>query len=655
MATAIVTKLLEQFKGSVQDVLIAYNAGPGAVSKFHETGALPDETRKYLARAGMPAGGTAPSNLTAPPTGMTFAALQSPQFDPGMLEKELNANVKVINEENQLRKAQDALKIKEADSNQRAINDIQLKGDKFHEDQAQRIVALRKQYAGRAADFTPDPEIQTRLLGGADPQVGVLNARAQQQQTLNAIKKEELTAQRELLEGELALEKVPAKQLEIKNRIAQLDSQLATSIESQAVLQQKLNQNAAQYTEELQRQRRTILEMEDTIGQRTARGQISQLQVQRLTGPAGAGKASTEVQEAAITAQFAEESEKRWQAQADSAQKGSQAWIEAEDKIAEAAASATEKLTENLRKVAEESKKNAKEVEHAFAGAFDSVGGEIKSMVNTDIKDLITGWPQATQQIQYFQTTAANGLPIVGERVRSIGPAMEQLIKLETKAAQSAVDLVLKLGEMAATKGLGALLGVATGAGTEAGTSIGGVLGAKITSLIPGLGSAATTTTPIVTAITGQTSILTGALTTLNAQQITSTAAIVSAIETAGVAGAVIPKPFGFAAGGIVSAQGGWIVPGVRGGQLAMVHQDEMVLPAHISKGIQAALGSGGERADVNDPYGGGGVSGDTHFHIHAHDTQTGAAFLMKHASTIARAARTGASRNAVTMRGFAG
>ena len=46
------------------------------------------------------------------------------------------------------------------------------------------------------------------------------------------------------------------------------------------------------------------------------------------------------------------------------------------------------------------------------------------------------------------------------------------------------------------------------------------------------------------------------------------------------------------AASGIASAAGGWVVPS---DQLAMVHQNEMILPAGISQGLQNMIaGNGG-------------------------------------------------------------
>lgn len=42
------------------------------------------------------------------------------------------------------------------------------------------------------------------------------------------------------------------------------------------------------------------------------------------------------------------------------------------------------------------------------------------------------------------------------------------------------------------------------------------------------------------------------------------------------------------------SAQGGWAVPNFSGSVLAQLHANEMVLPANISQGLQAALAGGG-------------------------------------------------------------
>jgi hypothetical protein len=51
------------------------------------------------------------------------------------------------------------------------------------------------------------------------------------------------------------------------------------------------------------------------------------------------------------------------------------------------------------------------------------------------------------------------------------------------------------------------------------------------------------------------------------------------------------------AAGGIASAAGGWVVPS---DQLAMVHQNEMILPAKISQGLQNMIAGGGSGSATN-------------------------------------------------------
>jgi hypothetical protein len=84
---------------------------------------------------------------------------------------------------------------------------------------------------------------------------------------------------------------------------------------------------------------------------------------------------------------------------------------------------------------------------------------------------------------------------------------------------------------------------------------------------------------------------------------------------------------FGLEHGGIIpSAQGGMIMGGVgRGGTLAVLHPNEMVLPSHISQSVQ----------DMADG-GGGGPTPDIHFHLHTIDQKSGAQFLMGHKDVIA-------------------
>jgi hypothetical protein len=97
---------------------------------------------------------------------------------------------------------------------------------------------------------------------------------------------------------------------------------------------------------------------------------------------------------------------------------------------------------------------------------------------------------------------------------------------------------------------------------------------------------------------------------------------------------------FGFEHGGIVpSAQGGWMVPSAS---LAMLHANEMVLPAHISQGLQSMIGSGGGGAS------GGGAT--VSFNVSAMDSQSVAKFFQANGNVLVTAINR-AMRNGATLR----
>jgi hypothetical protein len=98
---------------------------------------------------------------------------------------------------------------------------------------------------------------------------------------------------------------------------------------------------------------------------------------------------------------------------------------------------------------------------------------------------------------------------------------------------------------------------------------------------------------------------------------------------------------FGFEHGGIVpSAQGGWMVPSTS---LAMLHANEMVLPANISQGLQSMIASGG---------GSGGSAGGANvmFNVSAMDGQSVAKFFQSNGNVLV-AAINRAMRNGATLR----
>jgi hypothetical protein len=97
---------------------------------------------------------------------------------------------------------------------------------------------------------------------------------------------------------------------------------------------------------------------------------------------------------------------------------------------------------------------------------------------------------------------------------------------------------------------------------------------------------------------------------------------------------------FGFEHGGIVpSAQGGWMVPSTS---LAMLHTNEMVLPADISQGLQSMIGSGGSTGSS----GGANVM----FNVSAMDSQSVAKFFQSNGSLLV-AAINRATRNGSALR----
>jgi hypothetical protein len=95
---------------------------------------------------------------------------------------------------------------------------------------------------------------------------------------------------------------------------------------------------------------------------------------------------------------------------------------------------------------------------------------------------------------------------------------------------------------------------------------------------------------------------------------------------------------FSFEHGGIVpSAQGGWMVPSTS---LAMLHTNEMVLPADISQGLQTMIaGSGGA---------GGGAN--VMFNVSAMDSQSVAKFFQSNGSLLVSAINR-AMRNGSALR----
>lgn len=220
----------------------------------------------------------------------------------------------------------------------------------------------------------------------------------------------------------------------------------------------------------------------------------------------------------------------------------------------------------------------AKKVEKGLGEAFDKIGSSFEKYLT----DAIT-------------------------RSTTAGKAGQQLFKGLTS---SVIGGIGDLGSQLLAKALG---------GGE-GQGLGATLASKIFSFIPGIGNLGQSAqTVAISANTAALTANTAALTASAGSNLAGGAASAAggAASAAGSAGGIfsgITSLFGFHGGGLVpSAAGGMIVPGTQGGSLAIVHPQEMVLPANISSHVINSMSN----ASSNFTYaptmnGGGAFSGRT-------------------------------------------
>jgi hypothetical protein len=249
---------------------------------------------------------------------------------------------------------------------------------------------------------------------------------------------------------------------------------------------------------------------------------------------------------------------------------------EAQHEILMISNDAKEKIIADMRTWADYAKAEATKLAKLFEGVFDRLGGQFESFSDSLVKALLA--PQRELYRAGFTTiqesmrgneirTAMRSLLLgaINDVMKSIETGLTSL--LARTLSGGVYDTMSQVLGNALSKVVGNLFGGA------AGGAVGGIFGGAA-------GSA-----PTVAAITAQTTALTTAIAS-------STAAIVSAVQAAAIVEAATPKPLGFAAGGIVpSAQGGMVVGGAT---LSLLHPREMVLPAHISEGLQRMIGGAG-------------------------------------------------------------
>lgn len=207
-----------------------------------------------------------------------------------------------------------------------------------------------------------------------------------------------------------------------------------------------------------------------------------------------------------------------------------------------------------------------------------------------ETKKLIDGWAAPFKSaFNSMESSISSGLSGLITGATTWGKTMTNI---GTRLVEGVVDTGLNTLSKFAAKAIDA-----TATGTL-GDLAGKFIGENLLKLAP---SAVADTTGVATttaAMGTMTAATTTAMGTMTAAVATAMAAMASAVAggeavqaTAAVADAVIP----FAKGGIVpSAAGGWALPSYPGTQPALLHAKEMVLPAHISEGLQSAIGKGG-------------------------------------------------------------
>ncbi|MBV9858759.1 MAG: hypothetical protein JO038_01435 [Alphaproteobacteria bacterium] len=299
------------------------------------------------------------------------------------------------------------------------------------------------------------------------------------------------------------------------------------------------------------------------------------------------------------------------------------------DQLVQLDAQYAAEAAEAQRRIADQAELQAQRVQRAYEQAFDRLGSSLQHSFNDILTGQLTWQKGAVKLVQDFETFFLDQIETMTAKWAASG-----LADLAGSAVATAVGGAQATGGTGLGAGLMALIGI---------NQPGGLFG---TGLISGTGGAAQTTA-VTTAMTEMSTTTTSAMAEMVTAVDTAMAALSGTVATgeaaeagADLAGAAaggsaggwgfsgLLDLVGFARGGIVpSAARGWALPSFAGAVPALLHEREMVLPADISQGLQNMIGSGG-----------GSGAGDTHLHIHAIDSRSGAQFVMSQAHTIARA-----------------
>jgi hypothetical protein len=310
--------------------------------------------------------------------------------------------------------------------------------------------------------------------------------------------------------------------------------------------------------------------------------------------------------------------------------------IEAEKEIAATVVSTKEKVVDLYNAAG----KGAKDSANVFAAAMQEAFGKLDGQVNQFATSLLDAVIAPKQELIKAGLTTIK-VNLEGQEIRSA--AQKIFMSLANDFVSSVTSGLSQLAAGAlggkAGQGLGGLLADTISGGKGAGQAADfGATTANLTSFNAALTTATATLTGHATSVTTDAA----ATTTSSAAKLTDTAsttthAATTAADTGGIfthisatasdtigflehAAEVIYDTgaeavhaamslFGFSGGGVVpSAAGGMVVGGgLRGGgMISILHPKEMVLPAHLSQGVQAMINHGNAGA------GNGGVNSAT-------------------------------------------
>lgn len=274
------------------------------------------------------------------------------------------------------------------------------------------------------------------------------------------------------------------------------------------------------------------------------------------------------------------------------------------DNLAQLDMEYTASVTQDQRRIADQAKTQAQAVQRAYEAAFDRLGSSVQRTFN-DILTRQTTWAKGsielTREVESFFLTEIENMAAKW--------AASGLASLAGGAVSSAVSGAQATGGSGLGAGLMALVGLNQpgglfGTGLFAGSG-GAAQAAAMTANTTALTASTTAITALTTALTGAAAISGGSAAASGLGSAAGAAAAGGAAAGGGGLFSWVGGLLGFARGGVVpSAAGGWALPHFTGAQPALLHAREMVLPAHISEGLQAMIGQGG---------------GASHFHAHFH------------------------------------